>query len=145
MEQSPAVTVAIGHTVTHAGQLVVSGRPISLNAERGGHWRQRHTATAAWREQAAMLARQHLTPIAPLALPIIIEAFPVQKGRLPDAGNSYPTVKAIVDGIVDAGIISDDDPENVASIVLQAPRRCTKGEAEHVTVNLWVAPFQLTD
>jgi hypothetical protein len=133
--QSPAITVTVGHTVTHLGQIVVAGRPVSLNAERSAHWRKRHALTASWREQAAILARRDLKPI--VDRPIIVEAFPIQKGRLPDAGNAYPTVKAIVDGIVDAGIIPDDDPDSVASIVLQAPRRPTPGEGEHVTINLW--------
>lgn len=137
MQQSPAITVSIGHTVSHLGQIVVRGRPVSLNAERSAHWRQRHQLTAAWRQQATVLAHQHLNTIPTANLPIIVEAFPVQKGQLPDAGNCYPTVKAIVDGIVDAGIIPDDDPTAVDSIVMQSPRRPNTDEPEHVTINLW--------
>jgi hypothetical protein len=110
---------------------------VSLNAERSGHWSTRHRHTDAWRERTALTARQSLRRIDDDAFPIYVEAFPVQKGKTPDAGNCYPTVKAIVDGLRDAQIIPDDDPTYVQAIILQAPVRPTAGMPEHVTIHLW--------
>lgn len=137
MEPSPAALVTSSTPLLHLGQLIVEGRPWSLNAERSAHWREHRRTTEAVRTKVAYTARQSLRTIHPSAFPIIVEAFPVQKGRLPDAGNSYPTVKAIIDGLVDADILPDDDPKYVDAVVLQSPRRATKGEPEHVTINLW--------
>jgi hypothetical protein len=46
---------------------------------------------------------------------------PVTRGRLPDADAISPTVKAIVDGLVDAGILEDDGPRFVLGYDYDAP------------------------
>ena len=91
----------------------------TMNAERsGGRWDHRkHTREA--REVAGWRA---------LRLPRFkwarIEVFPSQaRGVLADAGSHAPTAKALVDGLVDAGVLVDDSPKFVPQITFHAPER----------------------
>jgi hypothetical protein len=43
------------------------------------------------------------------------------RGKLPDIGACYPAVKAAVDGLVDAGVLADDDGRHVRSLVFYPP------------------------
>jgi hypothetical protein len=43
------------------------------------------------------------------------------KGRLPDTGACFPTVKAIIDGAVDAGLLVDDTPDIVTHLAFHRP------------------------
>ena len=52
-----------------------------------------------------------LSQISVLVIPLAIN----KKSR-PDCGACYPTVKAAIDGIVDAGVIADDNPDHLLSI-----------------------------
>lgn len=53
-----------------------------------------------------------------------IVAQPIQaRGPMGDAGCHYPTVKAAVDGLVDAGVLRADDGSVVRSIRMMAPRK----------------------
>ena len=63
-----------------------------------------------WRTAAAATAR----PIGPLVPPvrIIAHIFKPRAGRY-DPNNLAPTTKAIVDGLVDAGLLADDSVDYV--------------------------------
>lgn len=77
-----------------------------LNSNDRLHRMQEVTITRAWREKAAAAAKdlEALTP------PVRITAFVWKKrGGRYDPGNLYPTAKACVDGLVDAGLLPDDD------------------------------------
>ena len=120
--------------------VVVPLRPSSLNAERSSHWRTRHHATAEWRQTTNLVAtgRTDYGPrVEPIRQPVSITVQPVQKGKLPDAGNCYPSAKAAIDGLVDAGVLIDDDPRHVHTVELRAPRRPTNGEIEHLRLDLY--------
>jgi hypothetical protein len=54
--------------------------------------------------------------VSVLALPVLATA----RSR-PDTAACYPAVKAAIDGLVDAGVIPDDDPEHVVEIRFAAP------------------------
>ena len=41
---------------------------------------------------------------------------------MPDVAACYPTVKAAIDGLVDAGVVPDDGPFNVTRITFRAPQ-----------------------
>lgn len=110
-------------------------RPWTLNAERSGdrhsHWSTTRRMTAEWRKAFGQLA---LTQKRIRLEVVEVEALIVMKGRLADAGNHLPAVKAALDGIVDAGIIPDDSPEHVRRLILNAPRRPLSGERENLTL-----------
>lgn len=79
--------------------------------------------TKSWR-QAAEAASKH---IGPLNWPVQITAY-IWKPRANryDPGNIYPTAKACLDGLVDAGLLPDDDHKHVLGPDL---RHGGKGEA----------------
>lgn len=82
------------------------GELLNINSMRVHH----HRAAAMvkpWRTLGWALAKeQHLQPLQP---PVEVWArfrFPTNHRR--DTGNLYPTVKALIDGIVSAGVLEDD-------------------------------------
>lgn len=76
------------------------------------HHMERARRTRHVRTLAAMLGRRHLTIETG---PIHVMAFIASpKASRADVGNSYPTVKACVDGaLTDAGIIPDDSDKHL--------------------------------
>ncbi len=94
-------------------------RPWTTNAERAGNRWERASLTKEWREAFAWLARSEEIP--PMRwLSVTVE--PHQKGgRLQDVGACNPAVKAAIDGLVDAGVLPDDSPEFVRSLIFLPP------------------------
>lgn len=79
------------------------------------HWRRRAKLTRFWREYAHIRARSELNlgrwqPVERAHITITID-WPDQRRR--DPANWAPTAKAIVDGLVDAGVLPDDDHRHV--------------------------------
>jgi len=104
----------------------------SLNKERAASRWERAALTKQWRHVAWAIARSKQVP--PFTVPVIIVAQPFQsRGKLADAGNHLPSVKAAVDGLVDAGVLAGDDPRYVAALMLLAPIRGTDGLIVSVT------------
>lgn len=78
------------------------------------HFRKRAELTKVWRELAATRVytlRQPLLPKYDLAHITVTIRFATNHRR--DVGNYYPTAKAIVDGLVDAGVLPDDDDRHL--------------------------------
>jgi hypothetical protein len=69
----------------------------------------------AWREAFYWLSKQGRVPTLDCAT---VVAQPLVRNRrsLPDVGACYPAVKAAVDGIVDAGVLADDDAEHLLAL-----------------------------
>lgn len=96
------------------------------------HWRSKANATKLWRTAAYAVALKPWGGWPPPWRPCFVRVtFPVRDNRRRDADNPAPTVKAIVDGLVDAGVWPDDSPEWVETL----GSRFAKG-AEVVTVEL---------
>jgi len=86
-----------------------------LNANDRVHWRTRARWTKAWRHAAwHAVANRDVNPI-PLRLDQvhIIAELRFRDRRRRDPANWAPTAKAIVDGLVDYGLIADDDHRHV--------------------------------
>lgn len=78
-----------------------------LNANDRRHWRAKARITANLRTTAAWSARvAHVPHINRAHILAVIEP-PDRRRR--DPANAYPSVKACVDGLVDAGVLPDDD------------------------------------
>jgi len=83
-----------------------------LNANDRQHWRPRAALTAVWKEAAYIAACQLGDPTERAHGPSEVRFyFPVRDGRKRDGGNWYPTVKACVDGLVEAGVWPDDNTD----------------------------------
>ena len=77
------------------------------------HWRTRNRLVKLWRTTTRDYAKLTGSPHGPS---IVAVRLPVRDSRRRDPHNYYPTVKAIVDGLVDAGIWPDDTPEYVTTV-----------------------------
>lgn len=86
---------------------------MSLNQRQ--HWAARHRQTTLWRNtatQAAWMLRQPRRQP-----PSSVEIFlPVATNRNRDPHNYVPTLKAVIDGFVKAGLWPDDTPEYVHTL-----------------------------
>lgn len=98
------------------------GMTVSLNAERRECRWTRHQLTDSWRTAFRLiaLAAHH----QPFTVPVLITAQVYQsRNILQDPGNAYPSIKAAIDGIRDAGLLADDTGAHIAGIMLLAPLR----------------------
>lgn len=91
-----------------------------LNSNQRLHRMVHAKRTAAWRKAANEAVWEH-GAWSPFVRPvhITVTIHKTRAGRW-DAGNLYPTAKAIVDGLVDAGVIPDDSNEWVTGPDMRA-------------------------
>lgn len=76
------------------------------------HWAQRSKISRAWRDAAGQAAMRWVRTEG-VTFPgpsIVTVALPVVGNRRRDPHNWFPTVKPIIDGLVDAGVWPDDTP-----------------------------------
>lgn len=84
-----------------------------LTANQRLHWARKAVLTKRCRETACWLAKSKKLPGAQ-RLTVTLHYRPKERRRR-DAHNLYPTVKALVDGLVDAGVVPDDDTTHVST------------------------------
>ena len=112
----------------------IAKRPWTLNAERRGstHWSATRALTAEWRQWFWVLGAQSRARFTTAHVEVDV----TMKAPLQDTGNCYASVKAALDGLVDARVLPDDTPAHVLSIKFNAPRKAQKGEPETLTIRL---------
>ena len=81
-----------------------------MTANQRIHWAVRANRTKALREMAAVESWK-LTAFKTRALATAHIGYP-RNGRA-DPANAAPTVKALIDGLVDGGVLEDDDHEHL--------------------------------
>jgi hypothetical protein len=101
-------------------RLELAQRPWTTNGERAGNRWQRAELVKVWRSAFHVLAKSEKMPEMEW---ISVTVEPHQKGgRLQDVGACNPAVKAAIDGIVDAGVLPDDSPKYMKSLIFLAPQ-----------------------
>ena len=100
-------------------RLEFNQRPWTTNAERKGNRWERAELVKVWRSAFQILAKSERIP--PMTwMSVTVE--PHQKGgRLQDVGACHPSVKAAIDGIVDAGVLPDDSSQYLRSLIYLPP------------------------
>lgn len=104
------------HTMADAITLHLrdANRRMLINANHRSHWARRAARTAYWRQLAAWNANLHGrlrgADYTHVHVTVTI-TWPERRRR--DPANWAPTAKAIVDGLVDAGVVADDDAGHV--------------------------------
>lgn len=89
-------------------QLDVTGdRAQLLTANQRMHFHDKRRRTTYWRQLAAELVVPQFTTAR------IVITFTLPERRRRDVANLYPTAKAIVDGLVDAGLLPDDNDNHL--------------------------------
>lgn len=85
--------------------------PLSLNRERTMHHMKRHRLLKPWKDTAATLCRSKRVQraIGGRAATVTV-VLPVKGNYRRDPHNYLPPVKAIIDGMVAAGVWPDDTP-----------------------------------
>lgn len=81
-------------------------RPL-LSANDRLHWAVKARRTKTIRDMTAVLARK----VAPAEHVTVQLVWTVRDHRRRDEDNTYPTFKAMCDGLVDAGVVPDDTPQ----------------------------------
>lgn len=82
-----------------------------MNSNERKHWTSRSENTAAWRYTAGWRVKAAKIPRLEHAWIQVHVSFGDKRRR--DPSNYARTAKAIVDGIVDAGVLPDDNPQYV--------------------------------
>lgn len=85
-----------------------------LTLNRRGHWAKDDNLRAAWRAKGERLGRGIAMRYGPMEAPVRVVVWlywPDRRRR--DTGNYALTGKAIVDGLVDGGLIPDDNDARV--------------------------------
>jgi len=84
-----------------------AGTELLNSNDRDSHWARRNRVTEGLRATAGWLARRQQIPALGRAHVLAVYEPPDRRRR--DPANLYPSVKAIVDGLVDARVLPDDD------------------------------------
>ncbi len=97
----------------------VPGTMWTTNKERTMHFHQRAQLVKPLREAAELITLNAMRAngVGPFTVPVHVEFFPTQRkaGTLADTANHLPPCKAVLDGVVDAGLLIDDTPVFVLS------------------------------
>jgi len=107
-------------------------RPWTVNEERRWHHMTRAKRVKEWRESYGWLGLKTKTRFASAHIVVLI----VMRPPVADTGAANGSIKAAIDGLVDAGVLPGDGPTHVLSLTMLAPIKATKGETEHVTLIL---------
>ncbi|MFF4188197.1 hypothetical protein ACFYZ9_33880 [Streptomyces sp. NPDC001691] len=101
--------------------------------DRHPHWSEKARRTAAIRGDVATVARsQRIPPL--LWAHVVYFVHPGPRTTHFDPGNWSPTVKAAVDGLVDAGVLPDDNATRLRGPDPRPGERCDQAGGRVVLV-----------
>lgn len=109
-----------------------------LTANQRGSWHSRARNTRQWRDLAAWRSRG-LAVTFPAGTRVLCELRFCDKRRR-DPANWAPTAKAVVDGLVDAGLFLDDDAKHVIGPDMRLGPLVERKALEELIVHIW--PFE---
>lgn len=96
-----------------------------ISANHRMHWTAKASRTKRLRQRGYFEARQNgLLPMRRAFVTVHVQY--ASSGRA-DPANAYPTVKALVDGLVDFGVLTDDDSKHLPEMTFKrTPGKCEK-------------------
>lgn len=95
-------------------------RPWTINIERNWHFHRRAAAVKEWRMAFWALANEAKVPRLDRIAVTVLPLYRNHNGR-PDVGAVAPAAKAAIDGLVDAKVIPDDNPDHLVSLTFLQP------------------------
>lgn len=111
---------------------------LTANAQRTQSFRVWGPVMKRAREASYVMAKDAKIPLCER---VHVHVFPGQpKGKLADPGNHYPMAKAVIDGLVDAGVLEDDDGGSVDCVSMHAPVRTAYPQLRVVLVPVDAQP-----
>lgn len=97
-----------------------------ISANDRMHWKERASRTKRLRRRGYFEARRN--GLLPMRRAFVTVNVQYDSNRRADPANAYPTVKALVDGLVDFGVLTDDDSKHLPEMTFKrAPGRCLRG------------------
>lgn len=97
------------------------GKPEWLNANQRMHWAPKNRITQAWRNATHYMARQAQLPSMECAhITILVHK---TNNRTYDVHNLMPTMKAAIDGLIDHGLLPDDNNKHLTGPDLRVGAR----------------------
>lgn len=109
----------------------VNGREwLSMNDRR--HFMAHAKAVKRWRSDARILATALRIPQLE-SVHIRAEIYKPKAGRY-DPHNLFPTLKSIIDGVVDAGVVADDDHRHLTTTL--AHGGVDKSQPPHIMIRI---------
>ncbi|MGW5529462.1 hypothetical protein [Streptomyces xanthochromogenes] len=90
-------------------QLALPPGTLLINANQNLHWRKRAELVKSIRHTARAIARQAKLPALERAHVFYVFHPDTRGARRRDSGNWSPSAKAAIDGMVDAGVLPDDN------------------------------------
>jgi len=100
--------------------LEVWGEMWTANKERTLHHFTRAKKVKEWRDAACVASKARRIPKMK-AIEVRFTPHRVNKRGLADVGGHFPVAKAMIDGLVDAGILTGDGPDTVRRLIFEAP------------------------
>jgi len=89
-----------------------------VSANDRSHWASKARLVKVWREAAAVHAKAAKLPH--ITEPVTITGWVHRTiTRRADAHNRILTVKAVIDGLVDAGVLTDDSDKHVTAVTMR--------------------------
>ena len=110
------------------------GRPLTQNQAHRMHYRGVARVRRRWHDTAAWLARQQRIPALPAVTVTAYGCYGTARS-LPDPDALAPTLKAVIDGIVAAGVIPDDTSAHVRGVTYLPPV-VARGQADGLVVTI---------
>ena len=92
----------------------------TLNKERTVHHMVRAKVVKEWRQAFCELAKDAMMPLLEM-VEITVQPHVLNARYRQDVGACFPQVKAAVDGLVDAGVLIDDNANIVVKLTFLAP------------------------
>jgi len=109
-------------------------RPWLLTSNQTLHWAPKSQRTKYIRSLARFETRSRFPRVRlPAASCEVWVTWPDKRHR--DTPNTYPTIKACIDGIIDAGLLDDDSDDYIKGVKIDATaERCDKAHVEFTFV-----------
>lgn len=111
-------------TVIHSWTLTIPAPAIWLNANQRTDLRRQTPDRRAWRDAGRVYAMQAKLP--KLLRAHILAELRFADARHRDVHNLYPTIKALVDGLIDYGLLPDDSHQYLVGPDLRYGERIAK-------------------
>lgn len=109
------------HKTNNSYVLTYDVRPdFTLNKERSVHHMVRAKITKEWRQAFCELAKDAMLPSME-QIEVVVQPYLLAAKYRQDVGACFPQTKAAIDGLVDAGVLIDDNAKIVLKLTFLAP------------------------
>lgn len=93
--------------------------PYSINSQNNMHWATKHKWKKAWEDEVYFSMMEHRSYFKKIPIPYLKLKIIYYNVQVMDEDNLRGSVKPILDGIVNAGVIYDDSPKYLSHTVEQ--------------------------